>query len=109
MKRRNFLAMAATALAGLAIDPEKLLWTPGAKKIFIPQLRKHIGEVIHCGQGKNALDMILFNIEGASLTAKMNPFFTIDTREMISGLPYDVFIANDRVEFEPWKSKLSRI
>ncbi len=36
MKRRNFLAMAATALAGLAIDPEKLLWTPGAKKIFIP-------------------------------------------------------------------------
>lgn len=35
MNRRRFLAAAATLAAGLAADPEKLLWTP-AKTIFIP-------------------------------------------------------------------------
>jgi hypothetical protein len=32
LKRRLFLSMLATA----TLDPERLLWTPGKKKIFIP-------------------------------------------------------------------------
>lgn len=33
MNRRAFLA---TLMAGASLDPEKLLWIPGRKKIFIP-------------------------------------------------------------------------
>jgi len=36
MNRRAFLATLATAAAGLALDPERLLWVPGAKTIFMP-------------------------------------------------------------------------
>ncbi len=36
MNRRGFLANAIAAVAALAIDPERLLWTPGVKTIFIP-------------------------------------------------------------------------
>ncbi len=36
MNRRGFLGAAAAAVAALAIDPERLLWVPGAKTIFIP-------------------------------------------------------------------------
>jgi hypothetical protein len=36
MKRRSFLAGLATLAAGMVIDPERLLWVPGAKKIFVP-------------------------------------------------------------------------
>lgn len=35
MNRRNFLALGGLGLAGFALDPERLLWTPG-KRIFIP-------------------------------------------------------------------------
>lgn len=36
MNRRNFLG-SLTAIAGtLTLDPERLLWRPGEKKIFIP-------------------------------------------------------------------------
>lgn len=34
--RRGFLALLGGALATAAIDPERLLWTPGAKLISIP-------------------------------------------------------------------------
>lgn len=37
MKRRGFIGALAAALAGSVIDPDKLLWVPGAKKIFIPK------------------------------------------------------------------------
>lgn len=40
MNRRLFLQQAAMAIAGVAIDPERLLWIPGAKTIFIPVLNK---------------------------------------------------------------------
>lgn len=37
MNRRAFLASLAAAIAAPAVDPEKLLWTPGAKLISIPK------------------------------------------------------------------------
>lgn len=36
MNRRGFLGSLATAAAALVLDPERALWVPGAKKIFIP-------------------------------------------------------------------------
>jgi hypothetical protein len=36
MNRRAFFATLAAGLAAAA-DPERLLWTPGKKKIFIPK------------------------------------------------------------------------
>lgn len=39
MNRRGFLQRAAMGAAALLIDPERLLWTPGAKKIFIPPVK----------------------------------------------------------------------
>lgn len=36
MNRRGFLASAIAAVGTLAIDPERLIWTPGAKTIFVP-------------------------------------------------------------------------
>ena len=37
MNRRGFFTIAAAVLAGMAADPEKLLWVPGKKRIFIPR------------------------------------------------------------------------
>lgn len=36
MNRRGFLAALGTFAAAAVLDPEKLLWVPGQKKIFIP-------------------------------------------------------------------------
>lgn len=36
MNRRAFLKTLAAAVAGATLDPEKLLWIPGQKKIFLP-------------------------------------------------------------------------
>lgn len=36
MNRRSFLQRAMFGAAALAVDPERLLWTPGKKTIFIP-------------------------------------------------------------------------
>lgn len=36
MNRRRFLQIASAAAAALVVDPEQLLWTPGAKTIFLP-------------------------------------------------------------------------
>jgi hypothetical protein len=37
LNRRAFFQRAALATVALAVDPERLLWTPGAKRIFIPK------------------------------------------------------------------------
>lgn len=37
MNRRGFLGSLSAALSLAALDPEKLLWVPGKKKIFIPE------------------------------------------------------------------------
>jgi hypothetical protein len=40
MNRRSFLASVATALVGVAVDPELLAWRPGAKSYhFAPRVR----------------------------------------------------------------------
>jgi hypothetical protein len=36
MNRRAFLATLAAGAAGLVLDPERLLWVPGAKTFFLP-------------------------------------------------------------------------
>lgn len=38
MNRRDFLRLVASGVVGLELDVDKLLWIPGAKKIFIPSL-----------------------------------------------------------------------
>lgn len=43
MNRRHFLQiLTSSAVAAYAFDPEKLLWTPGEKTIFIPPARSLI-------------------------------------------------------------------
>jgi hypothetical protein len=39
VSRRAFLGLAGGAIAGLAVDPEQLLWMPGEKTIVIPDAR----------------------------------------------------------------------
>ena len=39
LSRRAFLGLAATSAAAFALDPERLLWVPGAKTIFLPPER----------------------------------------------------------------------
>ena len=36
MNRRHFLQLGAAAATGMMLDPERLLWVPGAKTYFIP-------------------------------------------------------------------------
>lgn len=36
MNRRGFLSLLGLGTAGMVLDPEQLLWRPGAKKIFLP-------------------------------------------------------------------------
>lgn len=55
MNRRSFLSSAIASVAALAIDPERLLWVPGAKKIFIPPSRSLVLlpaiDLLHFRQG----------------------------------------------------------
>lgn len=39
MNRRGFLGSLAAIAATLTLDPEKLLWRPGEKTIFVPAIR----------------------------------------------------------------------
>jgi hypothetical protein len=64
MKRRGFLA----ALAGTALDPERLLWIPGRKLISIPAARLapvagssriHGRVLVHSLKYQDALNRIL--------------------------------------------------
>jgi len=38
MNRRGFLGSLAAAISAATLDPEKLLWVPGKKTIFVPPL-----------------------------------------------------------------------
>jgi hypothetical protein len=42
MNRRSFIASLTAAAAGFALDPERLLWIPGAKTISIPKLQPYL-------------------------------------------------------------------
>ena len=45
MHRRTFLSLTAGALSGFVLDPERLLWRPGAKTFFLPTPRMKTWEV----------------------------------------------------------------
>lgn len=36
MNRREFLALGSAATAAMVLDPERLLWVPGARTFFLP-------------------------------------------------------------------------
>lgn len=38
MNRRGFLGLVGAGAAGFVLDPEQLLWRPGAKTIFLPSI-----------------------------------------------------------------------
>ena len=38
--RRGFFGAIAAAAVGLALDPDRLLWVPGQKTIFLPSVRQ---------------------------------------------------------------------
>jgi hypothetical protein len=40
MNRRNFLTALGLGTAGLLLDPERLLWVPGQKTIFLPPVER---------------------------------------------------------------------
>ena len=40
MNRRAFLTALALGSAGFAFDPERLLWVPGARTIFLPPVHR---------------------------------------------------------------------
>jgi len=42
LHRRDFLIRASMAAAALALDPERLLWVPGQKTIFLPTPRRNV-------------------------------------------------------------------
>lgn len=46
MNRRAFLSTLAAALTGAALDPERLLWVPGKKTIFLPPPKKIISAFV---------------------------------------------------------------
>lgn len=39
MDRRRFLALLSAGVAGAVLDPERALWVPGAKRIFLPAVQ----------------------------------------------------------------------
>ena len=43
MNRRAFLSMVAAGMAGSVLDPERLLWVPGKKTIFLPSIQQPVG------------------------------------------------------------------
>jgi hypothetical protein len=43
LSRRGFFGTLTAAVAGFALDPERLLWVPGQKTIFLPALTIYRG------------------------------------------------------------------
>lgn len=42
MNRRSFLRLAGIGAAGMALDPERLLWVPGQKTFFLPTVKPYV-------------------------------------------------------------------
>jgi hypothetical protein len=42
MNRRQLLKLLGLGVIGHTLDVDRLLWVPGAKKIFIPEPRNHV-------------------------------------------------------------------
>lgn len=56
MNRRSFFGSLAALTAGMALDPERLLWVPGQKTIFLPP---------RLGFDQECLRMMLANLKFA--------------------------------------------
>lgn len=101
MHRRQFIKLiTSSALAAYALDPEKLLWVPGEKKIFIPPARKLIyaselleSELAHFGIAVR--DLAEFNsffynvVEGLPYRERGQTYRHIEIYEEIKGLHYE--------------------
>jgi hypothetical protein len=55
MNRRQFFTRAAVAAAALVVDPERLLWVPGAKAFFLPPPK---GPIVSGAQAEQAFKEI---------------------------------------------------
>lgn len=61
MDRRSFLSAIGLTAATAVLDPERLLWVPGAKKIFIPPAPKYFVSVDYCKDSAHAMYWIQSN------------------------------------------------
>jgi hypothetical protein len=52
MKRRAFLQLFGAGAAAFALDPERLLWVPGQKSIFLPPKQIEVGHVVYYDGGQ---------------------------------------------------------
>ncbi len=77
MNRRHFLNLLGMGAAGLVLDPERLLWVPGARKIFIPPVLAVAGssEVVGHQIWGSAGEGMPYRL----LASKVGPFFGFDT------------------------------
>ena len=64
MNRRHFLQFAAAATAGLVLDPERLLWVPGKKTIFLPSVRQATATEVMALASDRLRKGDVFTIEG---------------------------------------------
>lgn len=64
MNRRAFLQLATAAAAGLVLDPERLLWVPGKKTIFLPTLRRPTTTEVWASACDQLRKGDIFTIEG---------------------------------------------
>ena len=70
--RRAFLRVLAAVSAGAVLDPERLLWVPGAKTMFMPPLA-----VINRGN-----------------STRLAPTWTLSVCRGNTLIPFDVFVAD---------------
>lgn len=89
LDRRSFLQSFATAVGVAAIDPEKLLWKPGEKIIFIPPSPKLIN-----------VDLELFRV-GDVITIEGIYAYNPITHTPTTHLKQFVVTADDILEFIP--------
>lgn len=61
LSRRGFLAALASGMVAATVDVDKLLWMPGAKKIFIPEPRIIRGNIFVTPEWVTAEAVKMFN------------------------------------------------
>lgn len=101
MHRRQFIKLITnSALAAYALDPDKLLWVPGEKKIFIPPEKRLIyaSELLESelnSFGVAVRDLSEFHsffykvIEGQPYRERGQTYRHVEIYEHIKGLHYE--------------------
>lgn len=103
MKRRGFLGLLGGLAAGAVLDPERLLWVPGAKLISIPApkdaltLLREMEMRIAAGMGVRYPDYLLRKAAyGVSQAEWMRPKpHFLDWRVTATMDPYEDFIVTE--------------